>query len=172
MAFKNLNLNKQFFSYLATYLVGSWSIIQFVEWFCKRYNFSNDWTDIIGIALLLLLPSVLLFSWIHADEAHQFKKQKLVYSLNVGLLLMTLVSVSQGFSLASTTKKVKVTDEHGVEQEVEVSKQEYIRQIAFLPFHNDKNEAWLSHAFPSLISTDINQCKRFKTYSKVNMRMS
>lgn len=161
----NINLNKQFFSYLATYLVGSWSLIQFVEWFCKRYNFSNGWTDIIGIALLLLLPSVLLFSWIHADEAHQFKKQKLVYSLNIGLLLMMLVPISQGFSLTSTTEKLKVTDEHGVEQEVEVSKQEYIRQIAFLPFQNDKNEAWLSHAFPTLISTDINQCKRFKTYS-------
>lgn len=165
MAFKNLNLNKQFFSYLATYLVGSWSIIQFVEWFCKRYNFSNGWTDVIGIGLLLLLPSVVLFSWIHADEAHQFKKQKLVYSLNIGLLLMTLGTISQAFSLTSTTEKLKVTDENGVEQEVEVSKQEYIRQIAFLPFQNDKNEAWLSHAFPTLISTDINQCKRFKTYS-------
>jgi len=37
-----------------------------------------------------------------------------------------------------------------------------------LPFQNDKNEAWLSHAFPTLISTDINQCKRFKTYSSTN----
>ena len=165
MKLGNLNLNKQFFSYLATYLVGSWSIIQFVEWFSKRYNFDNSWTDIIGLALVLLFPSALLFSWLHADEAHQFKKQKLVYSLNVGVLLMTLVSVSQVFSLTSTTEKLKVTDENGVEQEVEVSKQEYIRQIAFLPFQNDKNEAWLSHAFPTLISTDINQCKRFKTYS-------
>ncbi len=161
----NLNLNKQFFSYLATYLVGSWSIIQFVEWFSKRYNFDNSWTDIIGLALVFLLPSALLFSWIHADEANQFKKQKLVYSLNIGLLLLTLGPLSQGFSLASTTEKLKVTDENGVEQEVEVSKQEYIRQLAFLPFQNDKNEAWLSHGFPTLISTDINQCKRFKTYS-------
>lgn len=168
MNFGNLNLNKQFFSYLATYLVGSWSIIQFVEWFSKRYNFDNGWTDIIGLALVCLLPSVLLFSWIHADEAHQFKKQKLVYALNIGLVLLTLGPLSQGFSFASTTEKLKVTDENGVEQEVEVSKQEYIRQIAFLPFHNEQNEAWLSHAFPTLISTDINQCKRFKTYGSSN----
>lgn len=157
-------LNKQFFSYLATYLVGSWSLIQFVEWFCRRYDFDSSWTDLIGIGIVLLLPSAILFSWLHADESNQFKKQKLFYLGNLGLLLTALISLSQGFA-GTTTQKLEITDEYGVKKEVEVSKKEYIRQIAFLPFQNDANEGWLSHAFPTLISTDINQCKRFNTYS-------
>jgi len=163
MALKNLN--KQFFSYLATYLVGSWSLIQFVEWFCRRYNFDNSWTDVIGFGVILLLPSAILFSWLHADESNQFKKQKVFYIANIGILLTAVVPLRQVFAGSATTKKLEITDEYGVKQEVEISKQEYVRQIAFLPFQNDNNEAWLSYAFPTLIGVDINQCNRFNIYS-------
>ncbi|MEM1119544.1 MAG: tetratricopeptide repeat protein [Bacteroidota bacterium] len=155
------NLNKQFFSYLATYLVGSWSLIQFVEWFCKRYDFDSGWTDVIGFGVILLLPSAILFSWLHADEDNQFKKQKLFYLLNIGLLFTILIPLQEVFAGAVTTQKLEITDENGVKKEVEVSKQKYIRQIAFLPFQNDDNEAWLAYAFPNLIAVDINQCNRF-----------
>lgn len=158
-------LNKQFFSYLATYLVGSWSLIQFVEWFCKRYDFDNNWTDLIGVGIVLLLPSAILFSWLHADENNQFKKEKLFYLINIGLLLTILIPFRQVFAGTNTTEKLEVTDENGVKKEVEVSKQKYVRQIAFLPFQNDANEAWLSYAFPTLIGVDINQCNRFNIYS-------
>ncbi|MEM1123726.1 MAG: tetratricopeptide repeat protein, partial [Bacteroidota bacterium] len=142
-----------------------WSLVQFVEWFCKRYNFDSGWTDIFGLGAILLLPSALLFSWLHADEENQFNRYKVCYLINIGLLMMSLVPVSQAMAGSSTTKTLQITDENGVQQEVEVSKQKYIRQIAFLPFQNDANEAWLSHAFPTLIATDINQCKRFNIFS-------
>ncbi|MEM1119543.1 MAG: tetratricopeptide repeat protein, partial [Bacteroidota bacterium] len=158
-------MNKQFFSYLATYLVGSWSLIQFVEWFCKRYDFDNGWTDVIGFGVILLLPSAILFSWLHADEDNQFKKQKLFYLLNIGLLFTILIPLQEVFAGATTTKKLEITDENGVKKEVEVSKQKYVRQVAFLPFQNDANAHWLSHAFPTLMAMDINQCKRFSIYT-------
>ncbi len=46
---------------LIGYIVGTWTIIQFVDWAISRYQISNYWTDVLLVLFLTLIPSVLLF---------------------------------------------------------------------------------------------------------------
>ena len=48
-----------------SYLVGGWSIIQFVDWLVKRYLLSPYLVDLLLVLFILLLPSVVMLTWNH-----------------------------------------------------------------------------------------------------------
>ncbi|MGH7555891.1 MAG: hypothetical protein ACREMQ_23050, partial [Longimicrobiales bacterium] len=50
---------------LAIYLGVSWGVVQFVNFLEGRYDLSPHWTDISLVAIALMIPSVLLFTYNH-----------------------------------------------------------------------------------------------------------
>lgn len=158
-------LSKEFYSFLVTYIVGAWGIVQFVDWISNRYEFSNVWTDSLGLSLVLFLPSVILFSWLRAKDNYQFKRSNLIYTLNLLLVIICAGSFIALGNSDKTTEQLTIEDEFGQEKKIEVSKREYIRQIAFLPFDAEGEDHWQSLALPNLMSTDLMQSKRFNTRS-------
>lgn len=160
---------KKSFSLVATYIVVAWGIVQFLDWICKRYELNSIWTDAFGLAAILFLPSFFLFNWLHSDTSRLFKRSKLFYTSNLIIVLLAVGAlISSGYS-KSTTEKVILTDENGVEKALEISKRDYIRQIIFLPFESDQDQQWLSLAVPTLMANSIHQSKRFNTEAPLDI---
>lgn len=160
--------NKPFFSYIASYIVGSWGLVQFLDWICKRYAFSNLWTDVFGVALLTLIPSALLISWLISSEKNAFSKKAIFFAVNGAVTCLICGLLISFGSNASTTNEVTVLDENGKESKVEVSKQEYIRKVILTPFETDKETAWLSLAVPMMMSVDLMQDKRITSVNPLS----
>src|SRR5687768_4908605 len=82
---------------LAVYAGLSWGFVQFID-FIERYGISPHWTDLALIALLLLLPSVVLFAYNHGRPGKDewTAVEKVGIPLNVVLAGVVLFLLFQG----------------------------------------------------------------------------
>ncbi len=154
--------DKIFLSFVGSYLIGGWAIVQFVDWIVTRYNYDNGWTDLILSFLLLLLPGIVIVAWRKTGEIS--KKHSGLGILSVNVFLAFLVSFF-GFKggLSAKTETITVTNEEGKEITRAVPNQSLVKRIVLFPFQGENVEQWQALGWAMLQSLDIEQDNRIYT---------
>ncbi|MCB0704174.1 MAG: tetratricopeptide repeat protein [Saprospiraceae bacterium] len=154
--------DRRFFRFVISYLIGSWGLIQFMDWLVKRYALSSSLVDLLIVLLLSLLPSVILFTYYHGRPGKDkwSKVERIFIPTNIvfaGALLFFLFS---GNKLQATSEKVILQDERGETIERFVPKSEFMSRISIFPIELDASlgdENWLRHGVTQLLNYDLQQ---------------
>lgn len=146
---------------LAIYLGAAFGVVQFVDFVGSRYLLPAVWTDVTLLAMVILLPSVMLYTYHHGrpgrDEWHP--TEKVVIPLNLVVLLGAVLFVGAGKPLAPTSERITVTDEQGNKREAVVPKKAYRKRVALFEFDNaaGNDAAWLTFGLPLMTLHDLLQ---------------
>ena len=75
---------------LGTYAVSSSGVILFLDWFVERYELNNLYTDVLLIAIVTLIPSIIMVSYFHGKPGKdEWMKTELI-GIPVNLLITFL----------------------------------------------------------------------------------
>ena len=162
--------DKTFISFIASYLVAGWGIIQFLDWFTRRYGYSRGWTDSILLFLVLLLPGVIAFAWQRANSRSKHRRGAIILSTNA-LLAVLLTFVGFRNQLFANTSTITVTNEEGKEIKRSVPVQASTRRIVFFPFRisGAGAEKWESVGWPTIQALDLEQDNRIFATTPLGM---
>lgn len=162
--------DRRFFQFLATYIAGSWGLIQFTEWGVRRYGIPSEWVDKLVLMLLLLLPSVISLIYLHGRSGADrwWKFEKIMYPANVVIAL--LASVLLVGSSAQTTEQVEITTDEGETVVREIPKAEFTKRIALFPFENEngRDPSWKSIGIAILLDMKLEQDMRIMGISPLS----
>ena len=154
--------DKTFLSFVGSYLIGGWAIVQFVDWMVTRYNYANGWVELILSFLLLLLPGIVIVAWRKTGEIS--KKHSGLGILSANIFFAFLVSFfSFKGGLSAKTETVTVTNEEGKEITRAVPNQSLVKRIVLFPFQGEKVEQWQALGWSMLQCLDIEQDNRIYT---------
>lgn len=147
-------------SVMGVYFAALWTAVEIAAFVEERYQLTSNVTDVVFAALLLLLPSVLLVTYYHADPG----KQKVPLPEKVGIpanLIAASIIVVLMFGtedIGAVMQTVTVTDPEGQVLERQIPKAQYRRRIAVFPF-DAPDDAWhaygLAYAMQLKLSQDI-----------------
>lgn len=143
------------------YIVIGWGILQFLAFLEARMAISPHLVNLIGLALLLLLPSLVILAWVHGRPGKDTwgRTPKVVVSANVLAALLMLGFMFSGRDLGAVTQTVAVEDEHGAVTEREVPKKEYRHRVLgfYLDNIGSEQDDWARETVSYLISLDLSQ---------------
>lgn len=147
---------------LGAYLVASWGLVQFAEFLESRYRISSGLVELVGLGLLLLLPSVLLVGYRHGRPGKDAwtRLEKIAVPVNLLLAAVALVVVFEGDAVGNVTRTIAVEDEDGTVQRREVPRDEYRRNVTLFFFENGSGDAkqdWTGFAVANLLFMDFYQ---------------
>ena len=160
----------RFVKYTLPYVIAAWGIIQVAAFLESRYSWAQGWPDFILIFSLVMLPSVLLFSYYRGGSNTQTlaKVEKLFIPIN---LIVAIVIASFGIGksdLGNTGSKVSVVNEEGLEVERVIPNTSVIKRVILLPLEfkgTDNEEQWLTFAIPEILGSDLEQDNRLNAIS-------
>lgn len=122
--------------YMAAYLAGSWVMVEFFAFLEERFLLSPHLTNLVLLLLLLMLPSVALFTWFHGrpgpDEWR--RAEKIFIPLNGLVTVGVLAALFAGRDLGAMTTTVTVEDPEGNAVERVVPKSEFRKSLVMFPF--------------------------------------
>jgi tetratricopeptide (TPR) repeat protein len=143
------------------YVVGSWGLLQFFAFLESRMTVSPHLVNLIGFALLLLLPSVVTLAWVHGRPGKDTwgRTPKVVVPANLLTAALVLVLLFSGRDLGAVTQTIAVEDENGAVTERVVPKNEYRRRLLiFYPENRaSEDDAWVRETMAFLLSMDLSQ---------------
>lgn len=144
------------------YLIGSWGLVQFVDWAVEQYVLSPHITNLVVALLLLMIPSVLLLAYRygHPGDDTWTRIEKIGVPLNVMAAAGILYFGFAGKDLGAATTTVLLEDEAGNEVTREVPKQAFLKKLALYHFDNasgDESLDWLSYGVTLGLQTDLSQ---------------
>ncbi len=147
--------------YLSAYLVGSWGLVQFVTFLEDRMQFSPHLVNLIGLTLILFLPSIIILAWCHGRPGSEswHRSEKIGIPLNLFMALALLVVLFHDKELGAVTETVQVQDEHGAVTERVVPKSDFRKRV-IVYYADDATGAtddWLPITVPMLLRVDLNQ---------------
>lgn len=158
---KKLTKTLQFF---AAYLVAAWTLLQFVDWALNRYNISPYWVDLLLWIFIGIIPSLIIYLY-HQERINQKVlklREKIIFPLNV-ILIMVVTYFGFGSSdLGATTKEIKYTDNEGELQTQVITKEEFRVNLPLFNFENktqDSSKIWISRVINDLLYYDLEQDK-------------
>ncbi|HUP89855.1 MAG TPA: tetratricopeptide repeat protein [Longimicrobiales bacterium] len=159
--------------FIAIYLGASWGLVQFVDFISSRYGMSPRWTDLTLLAMVLLLPSVLLYTYHHGrpgpDEWQ--KSEKIFIPLNIIALIGILTLAGTTTNLSAVTTTVKIKDEKGNTVERVVANKAYRKRVALFEFDNAAGtDKWLSLAPTLLTAMDLEQQQFIQSVPSIGMK--
>src|SRR5687768_17771251 len=147
---------------LAIYLGAAFGVVQFVDFVGNRYLLPSVWTDLALLAMAVLLPSVMLYTYNHGrpgpDEWR--KSEKIFIPVNLMLLIGLVGFVGAGESLGPTSHRITVKDEKGNSREAVVPNKAYRKRVALFMFDaasQDTSITWLQYGVPLLVTEDLSQ---------------
>lgn len=146
---------------VSAYAVGSWGLVQFVQFLEGRLGWSPHVLNLVGLALLLLLPAVAIVAWSQGrpgrDRWSRFEKTAV--PLNVIVVAVVLFVLFQGKELRAVTTTVEVTDEHGATVERTVPREAFLKRVLlFTPrFADAGDDDWIADGFAVLLDLDLSQ---------------
>jgi tetratricopeptide (TPR) repeat protein len=148
--------------YLAIYLGAGWGLIEFFSFLEGRFSLSPHWTNIVLFAWALMIPSVVLFTYLHGRPGKDRLTRPVIIGipLNVVIVLFVLGSAFGGADLGATTTEVVVTDEAGNEVERRVANASYRKRLAIFDFDAapaDTSIHWLRQGAALALATDLAQ---------------
>ena len=159
---------------LAIYLGAAFGVVQFVDFVGSRYLLPPVWTDLSLLAMALLLPSVMLYTYNHGrpgpDEWR--KSEKVFIPVNLAVLFALVTFVGAGAPLSPTSKRITVTDEKGNTREAVVANKAYRKRVAFFMFDTpaDSSVQWLQLGLPLMTMEDLSQSNFIEVVPSIYMR--
>lgn len=169
-SFKNRISDKVFISFLGSFLIGSWAIIQFVDWIVNRYQYNDAWTDVVLLIVLLLIPGILLVAW--RQTAPEGSKGWGVSILSANILLATFISLF-GFKsqLSAKSEIVTITNEEGEKIERSIPNQSLTKKMVIFPFvpKGKPLDKWQALGWAKLLALDIEQDNRIFTTDALDL---
>ena len=144
---------------LGAYLVGAWTILQFLDWIFTRNQISPYWVDLFMWIFIGLLPAILfyLFYKERIDRFGSNRRDKLVFSSNLVILILILFFSFRNTDLGATTKEITFVDASGAAQHKTIIKQEFQKKIMvfnFEPQDVDSSFLWLNGGIRTLLAFD------------------
>ncbi len=166
---------RRFIQYTLSYIVGSWGLIQFIDWIVKRYHYASSWTDIALILFLTLLPSVLLFTYFHGRPGPDKWRpiEKVFIPFNIVLTIALIIFMFSGSDLGATATKVTVTNEEGETEQRLVPKSAFVKRVVLFPWENKieaEEDDWMSLGLPILLDADLEQDNRIIVVEPQNLK--
>jgi tetratricopeptide (TPR) repeat protein len=159
---------------LAIYLGAAFGVVQFVDFVGSRYLLPAVWTDLTLLAMAVLLPSVLLYTYHHGRPGRDQwqRSEKIFIPCNIALLLGLVVFVGAGAPLAPTSQRITVTDEDGNQREALVPKKAYRKRVALFQFDNagQPDATWLQFGLPWMTAQDLLQQNFIEPVPSVALR--
>ncbi|HUF49377.1 MAG TPA: tetratricopeptide repeat protein [Longimicrobiales bacterium] len=147
---------------VAIYLGAGWGLIEFVSFMEERFAISPAWTNVALFAWMLLIPSVLIYTWNHGRPGRDtwVRSDKIGIPLNVAVTLAILTTAFGGDDLGATMRKVTVTDESGEQIERVVPKSTFRKRVALFWFNaapSDTAALWAREGAAIALSMDLIQ---------------
>ncbi|MCP4546287.1 MAG: tetratricopeptide repeat protein [bacterium] len=143
------------------YIAGGWAIVQFLEFLEGRMTISPHLTNLIGLAFILLLPTIASIAWLHGRPGKDSwgRVSKIVLPLNLVLVTLLLMFLFKGHDLGAVVQTIEVANEHGAVSERLIPKSEFRRHVLlFYPENNGSTEDdWARETFSVLLATDLSQ---------------
>jgi tetratricopeptide (TPR) repeat protein len=143
------------------YIVVGWGVLQFLAFLESRMAISPHLVNLIGLALLLLLPSLITLAWVHGRPGKDTwgRTPKVVISANFLAASLMLAFLFSGRDLGAMTRTVEVEDENGAVTERVVPKNEYRRRLLVFYPENTGGEAddWARETAAYLLALDLEQ---------------
>lgn len=122
--------------YLAAYLAGSWVAVEFLAFLEERFLLSPYLTNVVLALLLLMLPSVIMFTYFHGRRGPDRwqRVEKIFIPLNALVTVGVLFALFSGRELGAMTTTVLVEDPDGNVIERAVPKSEFRKGLVLFPF--------------------------------------
>ncbi|MCB1182566.1 tetratricopeptide repeat protein [bacterium] len=147
---------------ISGYVVGGWGLLQFLAFLEGRMRVAPDLVNLVGLGLLLALPSVATLAWVHGRPGRDAwgRAPKIVVPANVVGIAVLLFVMFQGRELGAVTRTIEVEDENGavVERVVPTSafRQRVLICYPTLPAGADSADV-SGEVLAYLVSMDISQ---------------
>ena len=147
--------------YLALYIGIGWGFLQFMVFLQDTFLLSPEWTKLALLALALLVPSVILFSYFHGRPGRDrwMRFELIGIPLNVLVALVVLFIEFGGKDLGAQVEKVTVRDETGQAIERAVPKSQHRKRVAVFYFDGTAGDTatWLRYGVPTALVGDLMQ---------------
>ncbi len=145
----------------SAYIVASWGIIQFFDFLESRMAVSPNLVNLVGIGLVLLLPSVVLMAWVHGRPGRDSwgRIPAVLVPANLLAIVLLLFFMFRGQDLGAITKTIEVQDENGAVSERVVPKSQFRRRVLIFYPENigDAENDWARETINILQGLDLNQ---------------
>ncbi len=147
--------------YVSAYIVASWGLIQFIQFLEGRVALSPHVTNLVALALALLLPGVALLAWSQGrpgpDQLGRVSRVGL--PLNLVVAAAVLFVVFHDKELGAVTTNISVTDEQGQVQRRQVPRAAFRKQLLIydLAAPADTAQTWLGRGLGTLVALDLTQ---------------
>lgn len=158
---------------LAVYLGAAFGVVQFVDFVGSRYLLPAVWTDLTLLAMAVLLPSVLLYTYHHGRPGRDDwqRSEKIFIPMNLLVLVALVTAVGAGAPLGPTSKRITITDEAGKTREAVVPNKAYRKRVAMFIFDGGAGGAeWLRFGLPWLTYQDLQQQNFIEVVPSISMR--
>jgi len=143
------------------YIVGGWGLIQFFDFLEGRMAVSPNLVNLVGVGLVVLLPSVIMLAWVHGRPGKDTwgRTPKVILASNILAMFMLLGFLFRGQDLGNITKTIEVQDENGAVSERVVPKNQFRhRVLLFYPENiGDESDNWARETLNTLQAMDLNQ---------------
>jgi len=171
-------MERRFFQFLGSYLLGAWALVQFIDWMAVRFDYSKSIPETALTFFALMIPSAVLIIYFHGKSGTQ--QWNMLEKIVIPLNLIVAVFLSMNFFTTrivkevfeSPTSKITVFDENGNEIERFVPESSSTRRIITFPFINrskKETDQWQSFGLPTLLSADIEQDNRLYSTGALNL---
>ena len=155
--------NRAEFKIIVGYLVGSWTLLEFMNFSFERLNISPVWTEIFLKTVLMLIPTILVIAFIPKGK-NRFLRivKKIIPSLNVIIICLILIFSFWGRELGAMTAQVSYLDEDGNTVTSEVLKGEFLTRVGIIPFtpaddfNPEEEQDWLGDGIAEAVYFNFN----------------
>jgi len=159
--FENLS-HRRVPQFVGMYIAATWLVIELGDWVTGRFNLPATLTSYVFVAMLIMLPAVVLFSYQHgAPGKDQWTtSERVAIPLNVLLALAVLYFLSPLLVVEAATETVQISDETGAMQEFEVARQGFHKDVLGYFWRNESGDSdldWLSYGLPLMLAHDLNR---------------
>ncbi|MFY8134832.1 MAG: tetratricopeptide repeat protein, partial [Aquimonas sp.] len=157
----NLLWRKRVLQAMAVFFGAAWGLVEVVSFAVARYRLTDNVVDMVGLGLLLLLPSALAWSLRSRPDPDDLLDERDFRFTSVNLLLATALvwAVFQNEVVGRATETITVAGEDGQPQTHEVPRASLIRSIGLSPLRRreESSPAWLGIAAAQLLYVDLSQ---------------
>jgi tetratricopeptide (TPR) repeat protein len=152
---------RRVFQFTISYIVGSFGLVEFLEFLEGRMQLSPNLVNLVGLALVLLLPSVIMLAWGlgRPGRDNLGRTGKVAVPANLLVAAVLLFVLFQDKELGAVTRTIEVEDENGAITERVVPKNEFRRRlVVFYPeYEGSAADDWAWKAAALLLVSDITQ---------------
>ncbi len=156
-------LRRRVIQTLGIYLGATLAIMEFTDMMIERYALANELWDLVLVAMLSLMPTVLILSWRHgAPGPDQWgRTERIGIPVNVASMILLLTFLFGGAEVGSVAQQVQAVDAQGVTVTRNAPKAKLIKHVGL--FFSDvgvalsEEERWLVYGLTLVTATHLDQ---------------